>query len=555
MRKEIIIYHRLNDVQVAITEDGSLSELYFDNPEKERSLGNIYLGKISKIVTGINAAFVDIGSEQDAFLHFSDVDSTLEIHPNNSSDENQNQKKNSLKYKSKKNDTKFINKEVINESENYSHSNEALRQNILPSTYRNETTFKTKSSGEIKLQLQEGQYILVQINREAYSNKGVRVTTKIGIPGRYIVLFPFSRNLGISKKIQNQKERLRLKKIAKNNFPKNLGFIMRTVCEGKSEEDIKRDMKEILSIWEDIKKKIEHDSKPQLIYQDLEMATSVVRDHFTPQIDRLITNSGKLFKEIRQYLGRNSSALLDKVELYQGKEPIFEFFGIQKDIEKIHQHIIYLKSGGYIIFDKTEALTVVDVNSGRSKEKEQENVSFLTNSESTREIAKQIRLRDIGGIIVIDFIDMSNEAHQRRIYYEMKRELAKDKAKTVVYPLTSLCLMQITRQRISQNVEERTNEKCPTCEGTGKIQSKYITFNFIENWIKKFKSQSDENYLELVVNPYLADYITSGEISNLTKLIMKYSVKISLRTSYKVAYDKFSFFSIRQQKDITNQYL
>jgi ribonuclease G len=163
-------------------------------------------------------------------------------------------------------------------------------------------------------------------------------------------------------------------------------------------------------------------------------------------------------------------------------------------------------------------------------------------------------LRDIGGIIVIDFIDMSNEAHQRRIFYEMKRELAKDKAKTVVFPLSQIGLMQITRQRISQNVEERTNEKCPTCEGTGKIQSKYITFNSIENWIKKFKISSDESNLELVVNPYLADYITSGEISNLTKLIMKHSIKISLRTSYKVPYDKFSFISIRQQKDITSQF-
>jgi ribonuclease G len=514
-------------------------------------------------VTGINAAFVDIGTEQDAFLHFSDIDSTLELHELEKNNQLapieiekpvEKQKKNSRNKKGKKEAPKFINKEILEEEDDNSVSSEVLRTNISQVGYRQETTFKTKSSGDIKLNLQEGQHLLVQINREAYSNKGVRITTKVGIPGRYIVLFPFSKNLGISKKIINPKERIRLKKIAKAHFPKNFGFIMRTVCEGKSEEDIRNDMKEILQIWEDIKTKVASDSKPQLVYQDLEMANSVVRDHFNTQIDRLITNSGKLYKEIRQYLSRNSSSLVDKVELYQGKEPIFEFFGIQKDIEKIHQHIIYLRSGGYIIFDKTEALTVVDVNSGRSKEKEQENVSFQTNSESAREIAKQIRLRDIGGIIVIDFIDMSNEAHQRRIFYEMKRELAKDKAKTVVFPLSQIGLMQITRQRISQNVEERTNEKCPTCEGTGKIQSKYITFNSIENWIKKFKISSDESNLELVVNPYLADYITSGEISNLTKLIMKHSIKISLRTSYKVPYDKFSFISIRQQKDITSQF-
>jgi ribonuclease G len=564
MRKEIIIYHRLNDVQVAITEDNSLSELYFDNPEKERSLGNIYLGKISKIVTGINAAFVDIGTEQDAFLHFSDIDSFLEIHENEKKAESTAETTKTEKTKGKKGKknkkneepAKFVNKDVLAEADsNFSPSTEALRTSQAPTNYRQETTFRTKSSGDIKINLQEGQYLLVQINREAYSNKGVRVTTKIGIPGRYIVLFPFSKNLGISKKILNQKERTRLKNIAKSHFPKNLGVIMRTVCESKSEEDIRKDMQEIMQIWNEIKEKVKSNPKPQIVYQDLETANSVVRDHFNSQIDRLVTNSGKLYKEIRQYLSRNSSNLVDKVELYQGEEPIFEFFGIQKDIEKIHQHIIYLKSGGYIIFDKTEALTVVDVNSGRTKEKEQENLSFQTNSESAREIAKQLRLRDIGGIIVIDFIDMSNEAHQRRIFYEMKRELAKDKAKTIVLPITQIGLMQITRQRISQNVEERTNDKCPTCEGTGKIQSKFITFNAIENWIKKFKSNSEETYLELVVNPYLADYITSGEISNLTKLIMKHSIKINLRTSYKVPFDKFSFVSIRQQKDITNQFL
>lgn len=562
MSKEIIIYHRLNDVQVAIVEDGSLSELYFDNPEKERSLGNIFLGKISKIVPGINAAFVDIGLGQDAFLHFSDVDSTLEINPttimqkesqNLNGDKNKKSKKKSKEEKEK---ISIVNKDVLREAKDNSDMSDEILRKVSPVTnYRNETTFKTKSSGDVKLNLQEGQFILVQIIREAYSNKGVRVTTKIGIPGRYIVLFPFADNIGISKKILNDKERIRLRKIAKNNFPKEYGFIMRTVSENKTEEDIRIDLEEIIQIWKDIESKLKTLNEPQLLYQDLEIAKSVVRDHFTTQVDRLITNSSKLYKEIRQYLQRNSSNLLDKVELYQGILPIFEFFNIQKDIERIHQNIVYLKGGGYIIFDKTEAMTVIDVNSGRSKEREQENVAYNTNSEAAREISKQIRLRDIGGIILVDFIDMSSDAHQRRLFYEMKRETAIDKAKIVVYPLTQLGLMQITRQRINNNVEERTHEKCPTCLGNGTIQSRFITFNNIENWVKKFKSNSNEFNLLLNVNPYLADYITSGDISNLTKLMMKYSLHISLRTSHKIGLDKFSFFSVRQQKDITNEFL
>lgn len=548
MNKEIIIYHRLNDVQIAIVQDGTLSELYFDNPEKERSLGNIYLGKITKIVSGINAAFVDIGTDQDAFLHFSDVDSNFEFQKID--EENPKSKKN------QNNSVKLLSKEIRNEIKKTEDiSDEVLRKKKETNGYRDELTFKTKASGDIKLNLKEGQFLLVQIIREAYSNKGVRVTTKIGIPGRYIVLFPFSKNIGISKKILNEKERMRLKRIAKTYFPKEYGFIMRTVSENKTEEDIHNDVREIISIWKEIEEKIKNLKEPQLVYQDLEIATSVVRDHFTTQVNRLITNSNKLYKEITQYLQRNSANLLDKVELYQGKLPIFEYFGIQKDIEKIHQSVIYLRSGGYIIFDKTEAMTVIDVNSGRSKEKEQENVSFMTNSEAAKEIAKQIRLRDIGGIILIDFIDMKMEAHQKRIYYEMKRETAIDKAKIVVFPLTQLGLMQITRQRINNNVEERTHEKCPSCNGTGSIQSRFITFNAIENWVKKFKTSSNEFNLQLIVNPYLSDYITSGEISNLTKLMMKYSVRIDLRTSHKVPFDKFIFFSIRQQKDITSEYL
>lgn len=531
MNREIIIHHKLNDTQIAVVEDGSLSEIYFENPEKEKSLGNIYLGRVNRIVSGINAAFIDIGTEQDAFLHFSDIDETLEQGRETNNDDETNE------------DADDIEREVLRKHP---------RTNILET----QATFKTKSSGNIKFNLAEGQFILVQIIREAYSKKGVRVTTKIGIPGRYIVLFPFSKNIGISKKITNQKERIRLRKIAKAHFPKEYGFILRTVTENKTENEILSDLNEILEIWNEIKNKIKDAKQPQLVYQDLEFAKSVVRDHFNEKVNRLITDSSKLYKEIISYLSKNSEDLVKKVHLYTGTIPIFEYYGIQKEIDKLYQNRISLASGGYIVFDRTEAMTVIDVNSGRTKEKEQENLSFQTNSEAAREICKQIRLRDIGGIILIDFIDMQNEAHKRRLYYEVKRELSKDKAKTVVYPLTELSLMQITRQRISQNVEEKTTDICPICEGSGKVQSKFVTFNNIENWIKKFKSTSNEKRLGLFVNQSLAEYITSGEgLTNLSKLMLKYGIKIDLRISPKIPVHKFRFYSIRQQKDITNDFL
>ncbi len=534
MSKEIIIHHKLNDIQIAVTQDGNLSEIYFENPEKERSLGNIYLGKVTKILSGINAAFIDIGGDQDAFLHFSDIDETFE-----------QTKENENKYDDEEGD--YLDESI---------SNEALRVQNKPNILNTSATFKTKTSGNIKFNLKEGQFVLVQIIREAYSKKGVRVTTKIGIPGRYIVLFPFSKNIGISKKIADLKERGRLKKIARNHFPKEYGFILRTVTENKTEQDILSDLNDITDIWKEIKLKIKDANSPQLVYHDLEFAKSVVRDHFNTQVKRLVTDSSKLYKEIIAYLSKNSAQLVDKVTHYQGTLPIFEYYNIQKEIDKLYQSRIFLKNGGYIIFDRTEAMTVIDVNSGRTKEKEQENLSFQTNSESAREICKQIRLRDIGGIILIDFIDMQNDAHRRRLFYEVKREMSLDKAKTVVFPLTELCLMQITRQRINQNVEEKTTDYCPVCEGSGKVQSKFITFNNIENWIKKFKHSSSEKRLGLFVNQSLAEYITSGDdITNLSKLMLKYGVKIDLRISPKIPLNKFRFYSLRQQKDITNDFL
>lgn len=525
MKKEIIIYHRLNDVQVAIVEDGSLSELYFDNPEKERSLGNIYLGKISKIVTGINAAFVDIGTKQGAFLHFSDIEAPA-------------------------GSNSYDNEEALEDLTESSRSNSS--KNAIANI---PTKFKISKTKEIDLDLHEGQFVLVQIMREAYSNKGVRVTTRIGIPGRYIVLFPFSRNIGISRKITNLKEKSRLRLIARKNFPRGYGFIIRTAAEGKSDAELIRDANELVELWSNIQEKVKNAKEPMLLYQDMELATSVVRDHFTPDVEQLVTNSSRLYKEIIEYLQRNSPNLIEKVRLYQGKQPIFEFFGIHKEIAKIYQKKVYLKSGGYIIFDNTEAMTIVDVNSGRSKEREQELNSFQTNSESVVEIAKQLRLRDIGGIIVIDFIDMSSVANQKRIFYEMKRELSKDKSKTVVYPLTQLCLMQITRQRMSQAVEEKISDLCPTCEGMGRIPSKFIILNRIENWLKKYKTKSEEFSLELVINPYMLEYLNDGEISNLTRLMIKYMVKIKVRTNEQIKIDEFKFYSLRQQKEITNEFI
>jgi ribonuclease G len=287
----------------------------------------------------------------------------------------------------------------------------------------------------------------------------------------------------------------------------------------------------------------------------MELATSVIRDLFTKEVDKVHIDSKKLYKEIIQYLKWASPALVKKVELYDKKKSIFDSFEVQKELETTHKRKVDLQSGGSIVIDQTEAMTVIDVNSGRSiSEKQQEKTAFKTNLEALKEIARQIRLRDISGIIIIDFIDIKLESNKKKLFSDMKREISRDRAKTVVYPLTQLCLMQITRQRINQNISEKTSESCPMCHGSGRIASKAVLLNSIERWLKNFRLKSKEFRLILYVHPHVAAYLAEGKISKLSRLMIKYFVKIKIQQSEHVHIDQFSFHSVRKQKDVTADY-
>lgn len=525
MKKEIIINAAINEVRVAITEDGKLSEYYIELPDKEKSIGNIYLGRVNKIVSGINAAFIDIGLNQDAFLHFSDVDDG--------------------------NDKNLFFEEEDAESNNKPKKAKATKK----STSNKLVKFHTKKSGEVTINLEPWQLILVQVIREAYHSKGMKVTTKLGIPGRYTVLLPFDNVLGVSKKIPSYVERRRLRQLAKSILPEGYGGIIRTAAQGKSEEELRRDWNYLLDIWKIVHEKAENLKKPGLVYQDLGLATSVVRDLFDQNVKLLAVDSKKLHKEIISYLKVNSPHIIEKVELYTGDKPIFEAFGIEKELAKTFKRSVPLPSGGDIVFDHTEAMHVIDVNSGRSNEPDQEKNAFKTNLEAAQEIVRQIRLRDLSGMIIIDFIDMQIEQNRKKLYQEVTKLLSKDRAKTVCYPLTQLGLMQITRQRINQNIEEKTSEICHVCKGTGRIMSKSVLINAIEHWLKNFRKNSREFKLILQLHPHIATYITEGTFSIISKLMLRYFVKITVQQSDSVPIDKFRFVSVRKDKDITNEYL
>jgi len=549
MKKEIFINAGLHEVRVAITEDSKLAEFFIELPDKERYIGNIYLGRVNKVVPSINAAFIDIGTKQDAFLHFSDVDETLE----ENFDEDDNDDIDDIQESSVKLGQ--------NSSKTYSghqavNADLALRRVKPDLNFKGTklTVFSTKRSGDVLINLIPGQFLLVQVTREAYQHKGVKVTTKIAIPGRYTVLLPFETMVGVSKKIASYPERKRLRRLAKTSLPEGFGCIIRTAALGKIEEELINDWQMMLDEWVEIQNKVSSAKGPGLVYQDFNLASSVVRDLFSTQVQRIVIDSKKLHKEIISYIRRVSPHLESKIELYSGKTQVFENFGVQKEINWTTKRKVPLPSGGDIAIEQTEAMIVIDVNSGRSTESDQENNSMNTNMEAMKEVARQLRLRDIGGMVIVDFIDMAREQNKKMLFFEMKKELARDRAKTVVYPVTQLGLMQITRQRINQNIQEKITEVCPVCKGTGRVTSKTVLTNEIERWLSSFRKSSKEFRIILYVHPAIAEYITDGSISIVSKMMLKFFVKISVRQDPTVRIDSFKVFSIRQQRDITNDY-
>jgi ribonuclease G len=395
----------------------------------------------------------------------------------------------------------------------------------------------------------------VQITKEPVGKKGVRVTSEISLPGRFLVLLPFDGKIGVSKKLTDFKEKRRLRRVVRSMLPSDFGAIIRTVAEGKEDALIRQDLEELIRVWRNIEKAVKTENPPALVYKDMATTSSVIRDLFGDKVERVAVDEKKLFKEVKAYVQWMSPDMLDRLEFYKGKEPIFDKYGVEKDIQTLMSKKVWLKSGGYIFLERTEAMTVIDVNSGRyAAKREQELNSLRTDLEAAREISRQLRLRDIGGIIVIDFIDLEDEKNKKKVYDEMKKELKKDRAKATVLPLTEFGLMQITRQRIRQTVQLSLSDACPACGGTGLVQSKTTTINQIERWIRRFKSESHEFRLELRVNPNVAGILTHGTISRLTKIMFKFFVRIKLTPDPALPMDEFRFVSARQKKDITDQY-
>ncbi len=531
MRKEIYISTRGKETRIAVLEDGQLAELFFENPEQERMVGDIYLGKVARVLPGIKAAFINIGHKQDAFLHFADIDkASIEEYADLLGDDTS----------------------IDEVSEPTVEEEQELKglQPISTSSIQTAEAYALRKSHLLK----KGQPILVQVIKEPLGRKGARVTTRITLPGRFLVLMPFMENkIGISRKIQNPKERRRLRNIIKALLPNGYGVIVRTAAEGKDTKTLRGELEHLLATWEKIERAIPNEKPPALLYKDIGVTSSVMRDLLTKDVEKVVVDSKGLYREIVAYARWAAPEIVDKIELDETKD-IFEKYGINKEIENSLSRKIYLRGGAYILIEQTEAMTVIDVNTGRyAPRQNQEQVSLRINLDAAKEIVRQLRLRDIGGLIVVDFIDMEDEKSKKRLFDELRKEFKKDRAKVTVLPMTEFGLIQITRQRVRPSVFEKFSEPCPTCAGTGTIFLRNLIFKRIERWFSKFRAIYSERNLTLKLHPTVANYMQSsfaGKLKTL-KLMLRYFVKLKIESDPTLSVEEFRVISNKTGKELT----
>lgn len=517
MKNQIIIHSSGNQTRIALLENNELAQLFIESEENQRTVGNIYVAKVHKVLSGIRAAFIDMGTPKDAFLHFSDAGDHLD------------------EYITKLNGPNAIPGHAKKDIANKDNLSNVDKQ-IL--------------AGKM---LRTGQKLLVQIVKEPIGSKGPRISTDITIAGRFLVLIPMGDYIAVSKKIGHYKERRRLKGILNNMVPDGFGVIVRTVAQGQDKEALEDDLRNVLKKWEQIIDKLEDARPPALLYRDLNMTESLIRDLFAKNYDRVLIDDPEMYRQIKSYVGQIAPQMVPNVELYKGKEHIFDFMKIAHDVNSIFSPRVRMKSGGYLIFEQTEAMYVVDVNSGAyAAKKKQEDNSLKTNLEAAREVAKQLRLRDIGGIIVVDFIDLRDDKNRKKIYDELKKEFTKDPAKTNVIGMSDFGLVQITRQRIRPSVVNSVSKVCPVCGGSGNVVTQDTILTDLETWLSKFKHNTNYRAVDLYVNPFLKSVLTKGLMSTHWKWMAKYRIKISLIGDETVSMNEFRATLVGSDIDITD---
>lgn len=497
MKQDILINATAYENRIAIIEDDSLAEFLIERGKERGIVGNIYKGKVSRVLPGMQAAFVDIGLEKAAFLHVSDFSSG----PDDVS-------------------------RLLTGSED-------------------EIIFEAPRSSfhrlPIEKQLSRGQDILVQAAKDPLGMKGARLTSHISLPGRYLVFMPTTHHMGISRRIDDEKERKRLKEIAQSLMTDQGGFIMRTACEGRSKREIQRDLAFLTKLWEKIKRKSESAPAPSLIHQDLDLIARTVRDFFTAEMHQVFIDNAKEYRRMLDFVGNFMPRLKPKIKLYTQPEPIMEHFGVEQKIAKALEPKAWLPSGGYIIIGRTEALTAIDVNTGRFVgRRNQEDTILKTNLEAVQEVVSQLRLRNIGGIIVIDFIDMEKESNRKRVYEALREAIKKDKARTKILKISEFGLVEMTRQRTRESLENMLLTACPYCEGRGRIKSNATIAYEILRAIKQEKAHLEDGKRIIVrIHPDIANLLYDQESQSLDEMEREINHRIIIKASDNLPHEKY----------------
>jgi ribonuclease G len=509
MTSEVVIDVREKEISIALLEDKNLVEYQNEPRQASFSVGNIYAAKVKKLMPGLNACFVDVGYERDAFLHYLDLGSQFNSY------------------------SKYL-KQVDSDRKKLFLFNKASKQPDL------------KKDGSIQQILTVGQDVLVQIVKEPISTKGPRLTGELSFAGRFLVLIPFSDKVSVSSKIKSGEERARLKQLIYSIKPKNCGVIVRTVAEGKRVAELDTELKVLAKRWEDtIARAQKNQKRPQLAFEETGRAIAMIRDLFNPSFENIYVNDEDVFEEVKHYVTLISPDKASIVKLYTGKVPIFDNFNVTKQIKSSFGKTVNYKHGAYLIIEHTEALHVVDVNSGNRSRSDngQEANALDVNLGAADELARQLRLRDMGGIIVVDFIDMNLAEDRQMLYERMCKNMQKDRARHNILPLSKFGLMQITRQRVRPAMDVNVDETCPTCNGSGKIKSSILFTDQLERKIDNLINKIGVSKFYLHVHPYVAAYIDKGLISLKRKWQLKYGFGVHIIPSQKLAFLQYEFYN------------
>ncbi len=516
MKTQIIVNKQLHESRIAILEGGKMVELLVERPDQRRMIGNIYKGKVERVLPGIQAAFINIGMEKRAFLHISDV---ARYNPFADSETDED------------------------DASNTRPQGRSRRRN-------------SHRSDNISEWLNNGNEIMVQITKEPMGTKGPRCTTEISLPGRYLVMMPGQNHIGVSRKIKSTRERDRIRRIIREMKTEGDGLIVRSVSEGQKKDVLKRDLDYLMKDWDHIKKKADALDAPTLLYRDMGMVAAMVRDLFSMEMDEIILDSKSEFDKLKKYTHDVVPNLENRVRLYNRQKPIFDEYEIETQIENMLKRKIWVKKGAYIVIDNTEALVTIDVNSGRNvgKGKTYEENLLQVNLASAEEIAVQLRLRDLGGIIVIDFIDMEIEKNRRTLMEEFRNAMFEDRAKHKILDVNEFGLVIMTRQRVRQSVMERISDPCPTCGGVGLVFSPVTIITRIERWLMRAASSRTKSFI-IVTHPLVVEEFTAGNSERLKGLEDAYKVRLECFADSVFGPDEFSILAADTGEEMTDDFI